>query len=262
MGLKQSILGTMRLFGVDPVRGRSTLLNLPRFLREETEFKQRSKREGCDIAIGARYPILTDFADSAGTASGHYFHMDLWAARRIYQAQPDRHVDIGSRVDGFIAHLLTFREVEVLDIRPLDSQVEGLKFVRGDATTLSEIGDGAWTSISCLHAAEHFGLGRYGDPLDPWAYRKLMSALSRVLAPGGRLYFAVPIGKERVEFNAHRVFDPRRIVTEFPALTLLAFSAVNDDGSFSADVQPTDYVQADHACGLFEFTKPAVSEPS
>ena len=30
-----------------------------------------------------------------------------------------RHVDIGSRLDGFVAHVASFREIEVLDIRPL-----------------------------------------------------------------------------------------------------------------------------------------------
>lgn len=87
------------------------------------------------------YPILTDFTDEAGVAGGHYFHQDLWAARRIFQRHPKAHIDVGSRVDGFIAHLLVFMPVTVVDIRPLTSLVSGLTFVRDDATKLQRFGD-------------------------------------------------------------------------------------------------------------------------
>jgi hypothetical protein len=260
MTIRHRVVGWLGVFGLSPGTTRKALYNLPRYLGEERRFKAAMRREGCDIGLGPRYPVLNDYADTAGAASGHYFHMDLWAARQIHHSHPVRHVDIGSRIDGFVAHLLTFREVDVLDIRPLRSEVRGLRFIQGDATELAGVEDEAWPSISCLHAAEHFGLGRYGDPIDPWGYRKLIGSLTRVLAKDGRLYFAVPIGRERVEFNAHRVFDPRRIVREFAPLELVGFSAVNDDGSFSEHADPADYVNADLACGLFEFRKPAVKE--
>ena len=33
-----------------------------------------------------------------------------------------------------------------------------------------------------------------------------------LLRPGGKFYLSTPIGRERVEFNANWVFDPRNIV--------------------------------------------------
>src|ERR1035437_9128085 len=65
-------------------------------------------------------------------------------------------------------------------------------------------------SVSCLHVAEHIGLGRYGDPIDPLGTNKALLELQRVLAPGGVLLFSMPVGRERVEFNAQRIWDPRR----------------------------------------------------
>ena len=62
-------------------------------------------------------------------------------------------------------------------------------------------------SLSCLHALEHFGLGRYGDPVDYDGYLKGFDNLYRILKPGGRLYFSVPMGPQRIEFDAHRVFS-------------------------------------------------------
>jgi SAM-dependent methyltransferase len=247
----------MRAFGLDPLKTASAFRHCTRYFRDRRRFV-RGSGPG-QLSLGSSYPILDEYGASAGSASGHYFHMDIWAARKIYEAAPERHLDIGSRVDGFIAHLLCFREVEVIDIRPLESDIEGLHFIQSDATNLDNIPGGSVESLSCLHAAEHFGLGRYGDPVDPLAYQKLLQAIERVLMPGGRLYFAVPIGRERVEFNAHRVFDPRRIVAGFGNLELRSFAAVDDAGDYIDSAKIDSFVQADLACGLFEFRKPVAA---
>ncbi len=180
-------------------------------------------------------------------------------ARKILEANPDRHVDIGSRIDGFISHLLVFRDVEVVDVRELDSHLPELKFTQDDATLLESFPSDSLTSLSSLHAIEHFGLGRYGDAIDPIGHLKFMKSLIRVLAPGGKLYLGVPIGKERVEFNAHRIIAPETILREFGELTLRDFAAIGDDGLLYEDVQPSDFKEADFSCGLFVFEKPSVT---
>jgi SAM-dependent methyltransferase len=82
-----------------------------------------------------------------------------------------------------------------------------------------------------------------------------MHSLERVLKPGGRLYFSVPMGRERVEFNAHRVFASSTIVNTFTRLSLLSFSLVDDDGALHEDVVPGAEIDVEYGCGLFEFTK-------
>jgi hypothetical protein len=84
-----------------------------------------------------------------------------------------------------------------------------------------------------------------------------MAALERVLAPEGILYFSVPIGRERVEFNAHRVFSTKTILQQFGSLKLLSFSFVGGDGRFYEGRDPEAASGLEYACGLFEFTKPA-----
>jgi hypothetical protein len=84
-----------------------------------------------------------------------------------------------------------------------------------------------------------------------------MDSLQRVLSPGGRLYFSVPVGRERVEFNAHRVFSPSTIISQFSQLRLESFSYVGDDGALHEQIDPLALPESDMACGLFEFTKAA-----
>lgn len=241
--------------GVDP-RGIASLRNIPRYVTDARKYDRQ--QEGALFKRRLRHasPVLTDFQESAGTATGHYFHQDLWAAKKIYSRRPSSHIDVGSRIDGFIAHLLTFMEVTVVDLRPLEQQIEGLHFERMDATTMGGFADDSIESLSSLHALEHFGLGRYGDPVDPDACFTAMRSLARVLRPGGRLYLSVPIGRERLEFNAHRIFRPRTVVEAVPQLELVSFSAVDEEGMLQLNAELERFDDAAYSCGLFEFTKP------
>jgi SAM-dependent methyltransferase len=227
------------------------------FALNAMRYARRSRgRASFRIGLSDLYPQLTDRFAPAGQASGHYFHQDLWAARHIWRQDPRHHVDVGSRLDGFVAHLLVFREVWEVDIRPLPSPPAGLRFVGGDMRRMP-FRSGSLVSLSSLHAMEHVGLGRYGDPIDPDGWSVSLLEMVRCLAPDGRLYLSVPIGRERLEFDAHRVFDPLRIIEAARPLVLHEFSAVNDAGDLERNVDPAAFRAADYSCGLFLFRKPA-----
>jgi SAM-dependent methyltransferase len=247
-------LGFLRHAGFD-VRFVAGYRRLPRYWRELRRYQRQARGTAFDARTGRRAPILTDYSAPAGIARGHYFHQDLWAARRIYAIRPARHVDVGSRVDGFAAHVLTFMPLTIVDIRPLADPVDGLTFLRGDATNLSSVADASVESLSSLHAVEHIGLGRYGDPIDADGWRSALAEMRRVLAPGGRLYLSVPVGRERVEFNSHRVFAPSTIIGAVAPLHLMAFHAVDDHDRLHMDVRPEHFLRAEFACGMFEFVK-------
>lgn len=206
------------------------------------------------------YPQLYDRYDNSGNLPKHYFYQDLWAARKVYSFQVDQHFDIGSRVDGFISHCLVFTQVTMIDIRPLNHNVEKLNFIQTNATNMLEIKDNSINSLSTLHAVEHFGLGRYGDPIDDKGYLKAMNELKRVLSYGGNLLFSVPVGRQRLMFNAHRIFDPRYIIEVFlsgtNSLQLVEFSVIDDRDLYIENANPEKYVSSDYSCGLFHFRKP------
>lgn len=198
------------------------------------------------------YPVL---AERVATTpyDAHYFFQDVWAARRIAELRPARHVDVGSRVD-FVGFLTAMCDVTFVDIRPLEVELEGLTPIAGSVLDLP-FSDGSLESVSCLHVAEHVGLGRYGDPLDPAGTVKAISELQRVVAPGGQLLFSGPVGAERVCFNAHRVNDPRKVVGWFDELELVEFSGVDDQGAFRRHRSVEELADARYGCGLFRFTR-------
>ncbi len=185
-------------------------------------FYRRNKREferlrvglptANDFPMGSPWPCLTDRFDGGGVASGHYFHQDLLVAQWIFAADPQRHVDVGSRLDGFVAHVASYRPIEVLDIRPARSSATGIIFHQRDIMVADSTWDDCCDSLSCLHTIEHFGLGRYGDSLDPDGWKVGWRNLVRMVRPGGTVYLSTMIGPQRVEFDAHRVFGVPTLV--------------------------------------------------
>lgn len=202
------------------------------------------------------HPIYFDRYDEAGSILQHYFHQDIWAAAKVFKSGVKTHYDIGSRLDGFISHCLAFTKVVMLDIRPLDKKIQNLSFIQTDGTNMKNIKSNTISSISSLHAIEHFGLGRYGDPIDPLGYKKAIDEIKRVTKKGGNIYFSVPIGKQRLEFNNQRVFNPKYVMELFSGMKLKEFSLVDDNNNFVSNVKPEKYVKVSYSCGLFHFQKP------
>jgi hypothetical protein len=180
----------------------------------------------------------------------------LLVARLIHDHNPKRHIDIASRVDGFVAHVASYREIEVVDVRPLQkSEHDNIIFRQADLMNPQDLGQ--TDSLSCLHAIEHFGLGRYTDPMDINFYIK---GLTSFVSKAGRLYTSFPIGQaDEVHFNAHRVFHVSSIFDQ-PSIqqhmTFKRFDYVNDSGDLHLDTSVTKVDKAiKYGCGIYTFEK-------
>jgi hypothetical protein len=235
--------------GLDPRRW-TALRRLPRFLADRARFRAAGGQ------IAGLMPILSDYGASAGDARGHYFHQDLLVASLIHAASPVRHIDVGSRVDGFVAHVASFRHLEVFDVRPLGVAHPHIQFVQRDLSApgddLREITD----SLSCLHALEHFGLGRYGDPIDPQGHLKGFATLASMVKPGGTFYLSVPVGTPGVFFNAHRVFTPTDVLEwARDDFELIRFDYVDDAGDLHQDQRVHATPPLEFGLGLYSLRK-------
>jgi SAM-dependent methyltransferase len=255
-----SIYKIMREFGLDPIQFFRSLIGIPYYL---ADFIILLKQKGSDknFKFGNIYPILTERFVESGTMSGHYFHQDLFVARQIYLNKPSRHIDIGSRTDGFVAHVAVFREIEIIDIRDQHSKVKNVKFKRADLMRLPKDLVNSSDSISCLHSIEHFGLGRYGDPINYEGYTFAIENIHKILKKKGKFYFSTVIGTQRIEFNAHRVFSINYLIDLLKdKFEINSFSYINDAGDFFEDVEMNEKdinsnYGCEFGCGIFILTK-------
>jgi SAM-dependent methyltransferase len=267
MSLKDYVrpaLTSLTRWGIDPRQAvwRSQELGRVRADRKEL-LRQGDSTGGTTLfPMGRAYVITGERTAEAGEASGHYFHQDLLVARDIFRSNPRRHIDVGSRVDGFVAHVAAFRDIEVCDIRPITTPVEGITFHHMDLMSMSDEWFGVADSVSCLHALEHFGLGRYGDLVDFDGWRKGLDNLRDLLEPGGTLYLSVPTGmQQRIEFNAHRIFSlPFLKKTVSNDFDILQVDFVLDDGSLSTKIDLDSHAaqrsfDAKYACSIWKLQK-------
>ena len=228
------------------------ILTWPYIMRYVKHWVQYQARSLDKLSVVDSYPCLTDWVSST-PFEPHYFYQGAWLARRVIATKVAKHVDIGSSVLT-ISVLSAQIETVFVDYRPLKVDLPGLTSMAGDILDLP-FPDDSIDSLSCLHVIEHIGLGRYGDPIDPKGTIKAALELQRIMSRGGNLFLSVPIGHERVCFNAHRVHSAMTVLKLFPELTLIEFSFVDDAGLFH-EHQSVEIASAlNYGCGLFHFQK-------
>ena len=244
------------IFGLDV----SVVIFLPYLI---TYYRDRKKFIKMGGVIDKNYPIIKDFKDTqAGSFNSHYFHQDLLVASLIFKNNPQKHIDIGSRIDGFVAHVASFRSIEVMDIR--DTNIIGhANIISRKINVMEEIDlkyHNITDSLSCLNAIEHIGLGRYKDPIEPNGHVKGFNNLIKILKPTGYLYISFPIGvRNAVHFNAHRIFAPKDIflwAENKKCLKLERFDFVDDQAMLHLDIDlQNSNIKTDFGCGIYTFKK-------
>lgn len=173
-----------------------------------------------------------------------YFYQDLFVAQMIFADKPKILADVGSRVDGFVSNIASFKEITVFDIRELPDKINNVTFFKQDIT-LPVDNTQRFDLVTCLHALEHFGLGRYGDPIVKDAVHRGIEGLVNLVKDNGMLIISTSTGRERIEFNADWVFDAQKLCGIFDLLNLkleAVFKFNPQDKNFEF-VNPEDITQ-------------------
>ena len=221
------------------------------YLVEWTRFSKENDKRFRVSAVDS-YPCLKDKIINT-PFDHHYTYHPAWAARILSETRPSVHVDISS-ILHFSTIVSAFIPVRFYDYRPATLELSGLESGFADLKKLN-FGDESISSLSCMHTIEHIGLGRYGDEIDPQGDLKSISELKRVLKQGGDLLIATPVGRPKIEFNAHRIYSYEQIIEYFAPLTLKEFSLIPDAGGIIRDADPSIVKEQAYGCGCFWFKK-------
>ena len=232
------------------------IYKIPGFARDYITFYGRAKKEKrFSMKLTELFPSLFD---NTGTTrfDPHYTYHPAWAARVVAKIKPAKHIDISS-ILHFSTLVSAFVPVDFYDYRPADVHLENLACKSGDLTALP-FASNSVESLSCMHTIEHVGLGRYGDPIDPDGDIKAAKELVRVVKPGGSLIYVAPVGRPRIEFNAHRIYSYEQVMKLFEGMELREFSLVPDDFKKYGLIKNADKEMVkdqSYACGCFWFVK-------
>ncbi|WP_052360328.1 DUF268 domain-containing protein [Solidesulfovibrio alcoholivorans] len=187
-------------------------------------------------------PFTSCLDQAARGENAYYGETDAWL-RQALQAYPVAGHEVlvfGSVQPWYEAMALTHgaASVAVLDYQPClvdHPQVHWLGYPELERQPRT------WQAALSISSFEHDGLGRYGDPLDPDGDLKAMARAATLLAPGGLLYLSVPVGRDTVMWNAHRIYGRvrlPRLLAPFSFVAAFGFDAARQDVVHPSVYQP------------------------
>jgi hypothetical protein len=199
-----------------------SLILIPKYLNQLWHYRKLERKVFHPLPPLRLYPCLADAIKEQTV--GHYFYQNCWAAKQVFSYKPAYVTDIGSSVE-LVGILSQFCPCISVDIRPLKTQLSGLLGCSASILDLP-FADNSVEFLTTMCVLEHIGLGRYGDPLDPKGTYSAVREIARVTAPGGIVVYSVPIGRNVLEFNAHRRFTLQDASTLFERWTILDYTVL------------------------------------
>lgn len=204
------------------------------------------------------YPFL-EFNTIFKEHENQFFHADLLISKKVFNNNPKNHLDIGSRIDGLVGQLSIFRKVDALNLQKINIfPHKNINLIQKDILQIKNNEFKKYQSISSVGVLGHIGLGRYGDKIDPAGHLKAINIICNYLIKKkGIIYLMVPVGKESVHFNSHRVFDTKKLIKIFHQnkCILKEFHLINDEGKLKLNFNKEKTRKVGFCGGIFIFEK-------
>ena len=228
------------------------IINFSFFVKDYFKFKKLNNKR-FKLKIKNIFPQLKDRTLNT-SFDLHYIYHPAWAARIIKETQPEKHTDISSTLH-FCSIISAFVPVDFYDYRPAKLKLNNLKSFHADLNNLP-FPDNSINSLSFMHTIEHIGLGRNGEKINPNGNLNAINELKRVTKKNGNLLIVVPIGKNKLQFNAHRIYSYKNIIENFSDMELKEFSLISDKNkTFIKNATEEQANSEDWGCGCFWFKK-------
>lgn len=143
--------------------------------------------------------------------TGQYKKTDTWLYEALdkYSIHRKKVAVMGSTSPWYEAICMNYGgNCTTIEYNPIFSECPELRVISPlEYQKNPELFDAA-LSISSF---EHDGLGRYGDPLNPDGDLKAMDQLRSMLHPGSLVYLSIPLGKDTLVWNLHRIYGRLRL---------------------------------------------------
>lgn len=145
--------------------------------------------------------------------TGYYGETDRWLYKALDQFPIEKKevVILGSQRPVYESVCLVFggSHCTVIDFQPITIP----KYDRYTTMTLDQYDahPKAFDAAISISSFEHDGLGRYGDPLRPNGDLDMMRKMKCLIKPNGLLFLSVPIAKDKVVWNMHRIYGKIRL---------------------------------------------------
>ena len=101
--------------------------------------------------------------------------------------------------------------VTTLEYHRIISHVANLSSLHPSELSESFTSGRRFDFIFTFSSLEHNGLGRWGDPINPWGDLEDIARCHCLLNDGGHLFLGVPVGRDEVVWNAHRIYGRYRL---------------------------------------------------
>jgi len=152
--------------------------------------------------------ITSEYGDAIdGYRASHIIFQALHKIENI----EDKHVCIvGSQKPWieFICLLKKVKSVTTVEYNPPLCNHPDLHIISYDDFVASDM---TYDIVISYSSIEHSGLGRYGDELDPMGDIKAINEIQKHLSSDGVLLLGVPVGRDALSWNAHRIYGKLRL---------------------------------------------------
>jgi len=183
--------------------------------------------------------VFSQYLEKAGKKEQHYYGpTDTWLYDALgkYPIRDKNVCIMGSANPWYEAIAIAngAKRCTVIEYSKREAFHEKIEYIQPH-----EVGEEKFDACLSISSYEHDGLGRYGDPLNPSGDIEAMKKTKELLNKDALLYLAVPVGVDKLIFNAHRIYGKKRIPKLLSDWEIIENFGIFDD-SFNNNINGTN----------------------